>query len=56
VADYVNVSFFRSTCSVNRVDPVLEPADLDILSNMMNYNENNNVKSRLEEEIAKYYY
>lgn len=55
LADYLNVSFFRSICNVTRVEPTLPADDINALNYMLNYNQQNNLKTKLEEEVAKHF-
>lgn len=55
LADHNNISYNEIACNVTRVDPVLQPAELDFLAQLLNANEGDNVKALIVAEVMKYY-
>lgn len=55
LADNSNITYFSIPCNITRVDPVLQPAEIDYLTELLNGNNGSNVKSQIISEAMKYY-
>jgi D-ribose pyranose/furanose isomerase RbsD len=55
LADNNNLTYYTTPCNITRVDPALEPADLDFLTQLFNANDGNNIKKLIVAEAMKNY-